>query len=117
MVRPAAVEFAHMEDIIPAPEACRAIRAAIHEALHCKASGVVKTILFKLTGYNHVDMVASELGDETFLVLEGTVGIMVEATGEVFKYGPGNVGSGSKGTRTAWDVAGPFKKFFVVTAA
>lgn len=60
---------------------------------------------------------SSELGDETFLVLEGSVRITVEATGEVFKYGPGDVGSWSKGTRTTWDVAGPFKKFFVVAAA
>ncbi len=60
---------------------------------------------------------SSELGDETFLVLEGSVSITVEATGEVFNYGPGDVGSWSKNTRTAWNVVAPFKKFFVVADA
>jgi uncharacterized cupin superfamily protein len=56
----------------------------------------------------------SELGDETFLVLEGEVTIAVLATGESFTYRPGDVGSWSKGTPTRWTVHSPFKKFYVV---
>ncbi len=52
----AGVMFAHSEGIIPAPESCHAIRAAIDEALRCKASGEAKTILFNLTGHGHFDM-------------------------------------------------------------
>lgn len=52
----AGVDFARSEGIIPAPESCHAIRAAIDEALRCKASGEPKTILFNLTGHGHFDM-------------------------------------------------------------
>ncbi len=52
----AGVQFARAEGIIPAPESCHAIRAAIDEALKCKASGEPKTILFNLTGHGHFDM-------------------------------------------------------------
>ena len=52
----AGVAFARAEGIIPAPESCHAIRAAIDEALACKASGEPKTILFNLTGHGHFDM-------------------------------------------------------------
>jgi tryptophan synthase beta chain len=52
----AGVQFARAEGIIPAPEACHAIRAAVDEALACKASGEPKTILFNLTGHGHFDM-------------------------------------------------------------
>ena len=52
----AGVMFAHSEGIIPAPESCHAIRAAIDEALRCKESGEPKTILFNLTGHGHFDM-------------------------------------------------------------
>ena len=52
----AGVEFARAEGIIPAPESCHGIRAAIDEALRCKASGESKTILFNLTGHGHFDM-------------------------------------------------------------
>ena len=52
----AGVEFARAEGIVPAPEACHAIRAAIDEALRCKASGEPRTILFNLTGHGHFDM-------------------------------------------------------------
>lgn len=52
----AGVEFARAEGIIPAPESCHAIRAAIDEALRCKATGEAKTILFCLTGHGHFDM-------------------------------------------------------------
>jgi len=52
----AGVQFARAEGIIPAPESCHAIRAAIDEALRCKATGEAKTILFCLTGHGHFDM-------------------------------------------------------------
>ncbi|MCL2524337.1 MAG: TrpB-like pyridoxal phosphate-dependent enzyme [Betaproteobacteria bacterium] len=52
----AGVQFARAEGILPAPEACHAIRAAIDEALRCKATGEAKTILFCLTGHGHFDM-------------------------------------------------------------
>jgi pyridoxal-phosphate dependent TrpB-like enzyme len=52
----AGVMFSHAEGIIPAPESNHAIRAAIDEALRCKASGEGKTILFNLTGHGHFDM-------------------------------------------------------------
>lgn len=52
----AGVQFARAEGIIPAPESCHAIRAAIDEALKCKASGEEKVILFNLTGHGHFDM-------------------------------------------------------------
>ena len=56
----AGVQFARSEGIIPAPESCHAIRAAIDEALVCRESGECKTILFNLTGHSHFDMSAYE---------------------------------------------------------
>lgn len=52
----AAVQFAKAEAIIPAPESAHAIRAAIDEALLCKASGEKKVIVFNLSGHGHFDM-------------------------------------------------------------
>ncbi|MBT0959647.1 TrpB-like pyridoxal phosphate-dependent enzyme [Denitromonas iodatirespirans] len=52
----AGVMFARQEGIIPAPESCHAIRAAIDEALVCKQTGEPKVILFNLTGHGHFDM-------------------------------------------------------------
>ncbi len=52
----AGVQFACAEGIIPAPESCHGIRAAIDEALRCKASGESKVILINLTGHGHFDM-------------------------------------------------------------
>ncbi len=52
----AGVMFARAEGVIPAPEACHPIRAAIDEALRCKQSGEPRTILFTLTGHGHFDM-------------------------------------------------------------
>ena len=54
----AGVQFARSEGIIAAPESCHAIRAAIDEALRCKASGEKKTILFNVSGHGHFDMAA-----------------------------------------------------------
>jgi tryptophan synthase beta chain len=54
----AAVRFAKIEGILPAPESSHAIKAAIDEALECKKSGEKKTILFGLTGTGYFDMSA-----------------------------------------------------------
>ena len=50
--------FARAEGIIPAPESCHAIAAAINEANKCKQTGEAKTILFNLSGHGLVDMTA-----------------------------------------------------------
>jgi len=52
----AGVDFAKAEGIIPAPESTHAIKAAIDEALKCKASGESKTILFNLSGHGFLDL-------------------------------------------------------------
>lgn len=54
----AGVTFARAEGILPAPEANHAVKAAIDEALRCKAEGVSRTILFNLCGHGHFDMQA-----------------------------------------------------------
>ncbi|MFP5522512.1 TrpB-like pyridoxal phosphate-dependent enzyme [Peptococcus simiae] len=54
----AAVLFARLETILPAPESAHAIKGAIDEALACKESGETKTILFGLTGTGYFDMTA-----------------------------------------------------------
>ncbi len=54
----AGVTFARAEGIIPAPESCHPVRAAIDEALACKKTGEKKTILFNLSGHGHFDMAA-----------------------------------------------------------
>ena len=50
--------FAKAEGIIPAPESCHAIAAAINEAKACKESGEEKVILFNLSGHGLIDMAA-----------------------------------------------------------
>ncbi len=52
----AAVKFARSEGIVPAPESSHAVKAAIDEALRCKAEGRSETILFNLSGHGHFDM-------------------------------------------------------------
>ena len=52
----AGVQFARTEGIIPAPESCHAVRAAIDEALRCKQTGEPKTLLINLSGHGHFDM-------------------------------------------------------------
>lgn len=52
----AAVMFAQSEAILPAPESSHAIRAAIDEALKCKAAGESKNILFCLSGNGYLDL-------------------------------------------------------------
>ncbi|MDR3341327.1 MAG: TrpB-like pyridoxal phosphate-dependent enzyme [Treponema sp.] len=54
----AAVQFAKIEGILPAPESSHAIKVAIDEALVCKRTGEKKTILFGLTGTGYFDMTA-----------------------------------------------------------
>jgi tryptophan synthase beta chain len=54
----AGIQFARAEGIIPAPESCHAIAAAVNEALRCKQEGVGRTILFNLSGHGHFDMQA-----------------------------------------------------------
>lgn len=56
----AAVEFARVEGILPAPESSHAIKVAIDEALKCKETGEEKTIVFGLTGTGYFDMYAYE---------------------------------------------------------
>ena len=56
----AAVQFARVEGILPAPESSHAIRAAIDEALKCKETGEEKTIVFGLTGTGYFDLKAYE---------------------------------------------------------
>lgn len=50
--------FARTEGIVPAPETAHAIKAAIDEALRCKATGEAKVILFNFSGHGHFDMAA-----------------------------------------------------------
>ncbi len=50
--------FAQAEGIIPAPESCHAIAAAIREAEKCKETGEEKVILFNLSGHGLIDMSA-----------------------------------------------------------
>ncbi|MBO2526745.1 MAG: TrpB-like pyridoxal phosphate-dependent enzyme [Clostridiales bacterium] len=54
----AAVEFARVEGILPAPESSHAIRVAIDEALKCKETGEEKNIVFGLTGTGYFDLYA-----------------------------------------------------------
>ena len=56
----AAEQFARCEGILPAPESSHAIKAAMDEALRCKAEGKEETIVFGLTGTGYFDMVAYE---------------------------------------------------------
>lgn len=54
----AAVMFAKCEGILPAPESAHAIRAAVDEALKCKAENRKNVILFGLTGTGYFDLAA-----------------------------------------------------------
>ena len=54
----AAVEFARVEGILPAPESGHAIRVAIDQALKCKQTGEEKNIVFSLSGTGYFDMAA-----------------------------------------------------------
>jgi len=54
----AAVQFAKLETILPAPESAHAIKGTMDEAIRCKETGEAKTILFGLTGTGYFDMTA-----------------------------------------------------------
>jgi tryptophan synthase beta chain len=54
----AAVQFARIEGIIPAPESAHAVRAAMDEANDCKERGQSQVILFNLSGHGHFDLAA-----------------------------------------------------------
>lgn len=56
----AAVRFARVEGILPAPESSHAIKVAIDEAVKCRETGESKTILFGLTGTGYFDLFAYE---------------------------------------------------------
>ncbi len=62
----AAVKFAKVEGILPAPESSHAIYVAMQEALKCKQTGEKKKILFGLTGTGYFDMYAyKQINDGT----------------------------------------------------
>ncbi len=54
----AAKIFLRCEGTLPAPESSHAIKAALDEAVKCKATGEEKVILFGLTGTGYFDMAA-----------------------------------------------------------
>lgn len=54
----AALNFARMEGIIPAPEPTHAIAAVMREALQCRETGEEKVILMALCGHGHFDLAA-----------------------------------------------------------
>jgi len=54
----AAVMFAKIEGLLPAPESAHAICAALAEAEACKESGEEKVILFNLSGHGYFDLAA-----------------------------------------------------------
>jgi tryptophan synthase beta chain len=54
----AAVKFAQVEGILPAPEAAHAIAAVFDEAAAAREEGRPRTILFCLSGHGHFDLAA-----------------------------------------------------------
>lgn len=52
--------------------------------------------------------------DETIHALEGELVIDLES-GEKVTLGPGDVASFTKGTKSTWTVAQPFKKLFIIS--
>ncbi len=54
----AAVTFARVQGLLPAPEPSHAIKAAMDEAIRCREAGEAKTILFNLCGHGHFDLTA-----------------------------------------------------------
>ena len=56
----AGVMFARTEGIIPAPESCHALKAAIDLALECKEKNEEKTIVFCLSGHGLLDLYGYE---------------------------------------------------------
>ncbi len=56
----AALQFARIEGIIPAPESAHAIKGAVDEALRAKEEGRKRVVLFNLSGHGHFDMASYE---------------------------------------------------------
>ncbi|MFA4015395.1 MAG: hypothetical protein RUDDFDWM_000475 [Candidatus Fervidibacterota bacterium] len=56
----AAVTFAQVEGVVPAPETAHAIKAVIDEALKCKETGEEKVIAFNFSGHGYFDLSAYE---------------------------------------------------------
>src|ERR671925_458469 len=54
----AAVQFAHTEGIVPAPESAHAVRGAIDEAIAAREAGEERVILLGLSGHGAFDMQA-----------------------------------------------------------
>ena len=73
----AAMQFARLETILPAPESAHAIRCAMDEALKCRETGEAKNILFGLTGTGYFDMAAYAS------YLDGTMNDYVPKDGEI----------------------------------
>ncbi len=53
-----ALQFAHTEGIIPAPESAHAVRAAIDEAVQAREEGKKRVIVFNLSGHGIMDLAA-----------------------------------------------------------
>ncbi len=54
-------------------------------------------------------------GDESFVILEGSVSIELTETGEQIELRAGDVASFDRGTRSVWTFTEPFKKFTVIS--
>jgi len=68
----------------------------------------------KPDGACHVDY-SAPLGDETVVILEGSVLVTVKATGKQYRLEAGSIMSHPKGLEITWDIAAPFlKKFWVM---
>jgi tryptophan synthase beta chain len=55
-VMEAGMTFSKVEGIVPAPETCHAVKAAIDEAIKCKKTGEKKVILFNFSGHGLLDL-------------------------------------------------------------
>jgi tryptophan synthase beta chain len=56
----AGVTFARTEGLVPAPESCHAVKAAIDLALECKKTKEEKTIVFCMSGHGMLDLYGYE---------------------------------------------------------
>lgn len=53
-------------------------------------------------------------GDEMFCVVQGSVVIRIEGSGDSLRLSQGDIATFDKGTRTVWTIESPFRNFFVV---
>jgi tryptophan synthase beta chain len=56
----AGVAFARTEGMVPAPESCHAVKAAMDLALECKKTKEEKTIVFCMSGHGMLDLYGYE---------------------------------------------------------